>query len=41
LLGADTRTSAVRALLLAASRSQVLHEGFIEAARLFEATYYR
>ncbi len=41
LLGADTRTSAVRALLLAASRSQVLHEGFIEAARLLEATYYR
>jgi len=41
LLGADTRTSAVRALLLAASRSQVLHEGFIEAARLLEATFYR
>jgi hypothetical protein len=41
LLGADTRTSAVQALLLAASRSQVLHEGFIEAARLLEATYYR
>jgi hypothetical protein len=41
LLGADTRTSAVRALLLAAQRSQVLHEGFIEAARLLEATFYR
>ncbi|MCE0483630.1 MAG: hypothetical protein LV479_05265 [Methylacidiphilales bacterium] len=41
LLGADTRTTAVQALLLAASRSQVLHEGFIEAARLLEATYYR
>src|SRR5260221_5306882 len=41
LLGADTRRSAVQALLLAASRSQVLHEGFIEAARLLEATYYR
>ncbi len=41
LLGADTRRSAVQALLIAASRSQVLHEGFIEAARLFEATFYR
>ena len=41
LLGADTRRSAVQALLLAAQRSQVLHEGFIEAARLLEATFYR
>ena len=41
LLGADTRRSAIQALLLAAQRSQVLHEGFIEAARLLEATYYR
>lgn len=41
LLGADTRRGAVQALLLAASRSQVLHEGFIEAARLLEATFYR
>jgi len=41
LLGADTRRSAVQALLLASQRSQVLHEGFIEAARLLEATYYR
>ncbi len=41
LLGADTRRSAVEALLRASSRSQVLHEGFIEAARLLEATYYR
>ena len=41
LLGADTRRSAVQALLIAASRSQVLHEGFIEAARLLEATFYR
>jgi hypothetical protein len=41
LLGADTRRSAVQALLIAASRSQVLHEGFIESARLLEATYYR
>ena len=41
LLGADTRRSAVQALLIAAQRSQVLHEGFIEAARLLEATFYR
>lgn len=41
LLGADTRSSAVEALLLASKRAQVLHEGFIEAARLLEATYYR
>ena len=41
LLGADTRRSAVQALLLAASRAQVPHEGFIEAARLLEATFYR
>ncbi len=41
LLGADTRRSAVQALLLAASRSQVLHEGFNGSARLLEATYYK
>ncbi|MEM1060119.1 MAG: hypothetical protein AAGK14_12790 [Verrucomicrobiota bacterium] len=41
LLGADTRASAVEAVLVAAQRAQVLHEGFIEAARLLEATYYR
>jgi len=41
LLGADTRRSAIAALLLAAQRAQVLHEGFIEAARLLEATFYR
>jgi hypothetical protein len=41
LLGADTRRSAVQAVLLAAQRAQVLHEGFIEAARLLEATFYR
>ena len=41
LLGSDTRKSAVQAVLLAASRAQVLHEGFIEAARLLEATFYR
>ncbi len=41
LLGADTRRSAVQAILLASSRAQVLHEGFIEAARLLEATFFR
>jgi hypothetical protein len=41
VLGADTRRSAVQAVLLAAQRAQVLHEGFIEAARLLEATFYR
>jgi len=41
LLGADTRRAAIQAILLASQRSQVLHEGFIEAARLLEATYYR
>jgi hypothetical protein len=41
LLGADTRKNAVEAILLAATRAQVPHEGFIEAARLLEATYFR
>lgn len=41
LLGTDTRQTAVQAILLAAQRAQVLHEGFIEAARLLEATFFR
>lgn len=41
LLGADTRTQAVKAVLLSAQRANVLHEGFLEAARLLEATFYR
>lgn len=41
LLGVDTRASAIQAVLLASQRAQVLHEGFIEAARLLEATYFR
>jgi hypothetical protein len=41
LLGADTRSAAIEAVLLASQRAQVLHEGFIEAARLLEATYFR
>jgi hypothetical protein len=41
LLGADTRAAAVEAVLLAAQRAQVPHEGFFEASRLLEATYLR
>ena len=41
LLGADTRSNAVEAVLLSSQRAQVLHEVFIEAARLLEATYFR
>jgi hypothetical protein len=41
LLGADTRQGAIEAVLLSATRAQVPHEGFIEAARLLEATFYR
>jgi hypothetical protein len=41
LLGADTRAPAVEGLLNAAQRAQVLHEGFIESARLLEATFLR
>gem|GEM_PF-1160538 len=41
LLGADTRSAAVEAIFMAASRASVMHEGYIEAARLLEATIYR
>lgn len=41
LLGADTRARAVEGILLAAHSANLLHEGFIEAARLLEATQYR
>jgi hypothetical protein len=41
LLGADTRAAAVEAVLHAAQRAQVPHEGFFEASRLLEATYLR
>jgi hypothetical protein len=41
LLGADTRQAAIEAVLLASTRAQVPHEGYIEAARLLEATFYR
>lgn len=41
LLGSDTRAQAVEGILLAAHTANLLHEGFIEAARLLEATYYR
>ena len=41
LLGPDTRVSAVEAIFMAASRASVMHEGYLEAARLLEATLYR
>ncbi|NJK90973.1 MAG: hypothetical protein HC904_03530 [Blastochloris sp.] len=41
LMGADTRCAAVEAIFMAASRASVMHEGYIEAARLLEATIYR
>jgi hypothetical protein len=41
LLGADTRASAVEAIFMASARASVMHEGYIEAARLLEATLYR
>lgn len=41
LLGSDTRNQAIGAVLMAAHRAGVLHEGFLEASRLLEATYYR
>lgn len=41
LLGADTRTSAVAAIFSTAERAGVMHEGYLEAARLLEATLYR
>jgi hypothetical protein len=41
LLGADTRVVPVEAILLASHGANLLHEGFLEAARLLEATFYR
>ncbi|MDZ4789179.1 MAG: hypothetical protein SH807_09590 [Blastochloris sp.] len=41
LLGADTRSAAVEAIFMASARASVMHEGYIEAARLLEATIYR
>lgn len=41
LLGADTRVAAVEAIFMASARASVMHEGYIEAARLLEATLYR
>jgi hypothetical protein len=41
LLGADTRISAVEAIFMASIRANVMHEGFIEAARLLEASLMR
>ncbi|MEM9446535.1 MAG: hypothetical protein AAGA18_14410 [Verrucomicrobiota bacterium] len=41
LLGADIRASAVEAVLQSAKRANVMHEGFLEASRLLESTFYR
>jgi hypothetical protein len=41
LLGADTRCKAVESIFMASSRASVMHEGYIEAARLLEATLTR
>lgn len=41
LLDGDSREAAIQAILISCQRAQVMHEGFIEAARLLEATYYR
>ncbi|MGF1677701.1 MAG: hypothetical protein ACFCUX_00750 [Candidatus Methylacidiphilales bacterium] len=41
LLGADTRTAAVEAIFMASTRASVMHEGYIEAARLLESTLAR
>jgi len=41
LLGADTRAAAVEAIFMASARASVMHEGYIEAARLLEATLFR
>lgn len=41
LLGDDIRTEAVKAIFMAAARASVMHEGYIEAARLLESTLIR
>ncbi|MEM1158010.1 MAG: hypothetical protein AAF649_12770 [Verrucomicrobiota bacterium] len=41
LLGTDVRSTAVESIFLAASRASVMHEGYIEAARLLESTLTR
>lgn len=41
LLGADIRSNAVESIFMAASRASVMHEGYIEAARLLESTLTR
>ncbi len=41
LLGADTRSVAVESIFMAATRASVMHEGYIEAARLLESTLTR
>jgi len=41
LLGDDIRATAVEAIFMASARARVMHEGYIEAARLLEATLSR
>jgi hypothetical protein len=41
LLGADTRVPAMEAIFMAASRASVMHEGYLEGARLLEASLSR
>lgn len=41
LLGADTRVAAMEAIFLASTRASVMHEGYLEGARLLEASLYR
>lgn len=41
LLGTDTRVAAMEAIFLAATRASVMHEGYLEGARLLEASLYR
>ncbi|MDX6767792.1 MAG: hypothetical protein SFU85_13505 [Candidatus Methylacidiphilales bacterium] len=41
LLGADTRVPAMEAIFLAATRASVMHEGYLEGARLLEASLHR
>jgi len=41
LLGIDTRSKAVESIFMASTRASVMHEGYIEAARLLESTLTR
>jgi hypothetical protein len=41
LLGADTRVPAMEAIFMAAARASVMHEGYLEGARLLESSLFR